>query len=64
MLLYEIDRRDAKIEDLEKQIKEVKDKFDTWFFSVHNLCKPTISREDEKNIFDKVEGGGEEKEIE
>lgn len=62
-LLNEMDSRDAKIEEIEKQIKQVKDKFDTWF-GVHDLLRPTISRKDERKIFEKVEGGGEEEEIE
>ena len=62
-LLKEMDRRDAEIEEVEKKIKQIKDKFDTWF-AVHNEQRPTISRTDEENIFDKVEGGGKEEEIE
>lgn len=63
-LLTEIDMKDAKIAELEKTKEEIQERFDNWFNTVHQLRKPTISREEEGNIFDKVEGGGEEEAIE
>ena len=61
-LLNKMESRDTEIEKLEKQIKDVKDNFDEWFI-LHNKLQPTISRKEEKEIFDKVEGGGMEEEI-
>lgn len=49
-LLNEIDDKDAETAKLEKQIKQVRDKFDRWF-AIHDERRPTISRKEEKKIF-------------